>query len=583
MLSQLRVRDFALVDSVDVEFHVGFNVLSGETGAGKTVLIGAIGLLLGDRGDSMMVRSGAEEAVLEASFDLSSAPAVRQALGEHGYADASEDELTLGRRLPREGKSRCTVNGRMCPVSALSDIGDLLVEVHGQNTHQALLKQSSHIGYLDRYAGQGHLKDLDGYGEAYSRLRSLTAERSRARGGTGLQDSAREIELLEHEIHEIESAAVEPGELEVTEERASRFRHARELWELASRVENALSAGEQSALTVRDLLTQASGDITRMASRDASIEPLAARLDSLSLEAEDIAGEVEIYRESLDTDPALLEQVETRLSLLRELSRKYGGSLDAVEAYLARAKERLSELAGLALRATVIDSEIKSALADVTELAARLTGNRRAAIVSLEEAVASQMAGLGLSGAGFKVQLLEKACSHGKADVAESFGPKGSDEVEFLFSPEPGEPERPLRRIASGGEMSRVMLALKIVLAEADRLPVLVFDEVDAGIGGETASTVGEKLYELTRYHQVFCVTHLPQIASFADWQYGVFKTKDDSEGARTAVALLEDDARVAEVCRMLGDASGRRVTAEHARDIIKRAGTRKKTLGRTK
>lgn len=573
MLSYLKVSDFALVESVEVEFHPGLNVLSGETGAGKTVLIGAIGLLLGDRAESQMVRTGADGAVLEASFDLSGAPAVREALEEMGFATGDEEELTLGRRLAREGKSRCTVNGRLCPVSTLAEIGDMILEVHGQNTHQALLKQSSHIGYLDRYAGVEHLERLEDYRKAYERLRALLKERAGVSDAAG---AAREAELLAHEVEEIEAASPEAGELDEVEALASRLRHSKELWELASSVEGALSAEGQSGASVRDLVSRAAADLAKMASRDESLAALAGRLESLSLESEDIAAELARYRDALDTDPGALARLESRLTILRDLCRKYGGSLDAALEYRDKASARLADIEGMAERAGALVALVDACRDEAGALAGALSDGRRRAAVELEKDVTAQMAGLELSQARFGVEMREKP--EGGEGGAGSLGPAGRDEVEFLFSPEPGEPMRPLRRIASGGEMSRVMLALKIVLAEADRLPVLVFDEVDAGIGGETASTVGEKLYQLTRYHQVFCVTHLPQIASYADWQYGVFKTRDDG-AARTGIALLQPGDRVAEMCRMLGDSSGRKVTAEHAKDILSRAERRKKSL----
>jgi DNA repair protein RecN (Recombination protein N) len=574
LLTYLKVSDLALVERLEVDFHRGLNVLSGETGAGKTVLVGAIGLLLGDRAEAQMVRTGAAEAVLEAAFDVSSAPAVREALVRLGFVSGDEDEIVLGRKLPREGKSRCTVNGRLCPVSALAEIGALLLEVHGQNAHQALLKQSTHVSYLDRYAGAEHLSRLEEYSDAYSRLRALLTEREEA---LSAPDGAREAELLSHEIAQIDSADPNPGELEEADALATRLRFSKELWELASSARDVLSADSETSASVRGLASRATADIEKMASRDDVMRPLAARAESLSLESEDLASELGRYIDSLDTDPARLEQVESRLSLLRDLCRKYGGSLESVLAYRDRASERLAEIEGFAERAAVLYARIGEAREEVSGLASVLSKDRARAARALEKEMVEQLAGLELSSAGFGVLVEERVAEDALSHTGQ-FGPAGGDEVEFMFSPEPAEPLRPLRRIASGGEMSRVMLALKIVLAGADRLPVLVFDEVDAGIGGETATTVGEKLYQLTGYHQVFCVTHLPQIASFADWQYGVFKSVDDGR-SRTGIALLEGEDRVTEMCRMLGDASGRRVTAQHARDILKRAQARKNSL----
>lgn len=574
MLSYLKVTDLALIENVEIDFRAGFNVLSGETGAGKTVLVGAITLLLGDRAESMMVRTGASEAVLEASFDLTGEERAVEALVDLGYLEEGADELTLGRRIPREGKSKCTVNGRLSPVSALGEIGSLLVEVHGQNTHQALLKQATHIGYLDRYAGAAHLGALASYRESYARLRSLISERLKVTAASAGEPS-REMELLAHEVGELGACSLEDGEMDEVEARASRLRHGAELWDLASRAAGLVSASDPGAASAREMLTQASEHLSRMAERDSSLAPLRERLESLALEAEDAASELERYADGLDTDPSALAQAEDDLSRLREVCRKYGGSIEAAREYLERARERLGELEGIEERREVIDAEIARARSECADLAGALSAERAKAAVSLAEAVVEQMSGLGLESAAFAVEVRSGGELEG-CESAERLGPDGADEVEFLFAPDSREPARPLRKIASGGEMSRVMLAVKIVLAEADRLPVLIYDEVDAGIGGETAATVGEKLYELTRYHQVFCVTHLPQIASFADWQYVVVKDSDDG-GSRTRAIQLDADGRVSEICRMLGDSTGRKATESHARDILATAASRKK------
>lgn len=568
MLTYLKVSDFALIENIEVEFHSGLNVLTGETGAGKTVLIGAIGLLLGDRADALLVRHGADAAAFSAVFDVSALPSVTRELERSGYLEDGEGELLLGRTVTKQGKSRCTVNGRLCPVSVLSEIGDLLVEVHGQNTHQSLLKAATHLGYLDRFAGAPHLETLARYREHYARLRALVAEKLEVRGEG--RDLGREAELLSHEIESIDASELRPGEVEELEAEAKRMRHAKELWELGTGVEEVLAGGERSSFNVRELLARAAGGLRKMASHDETLAETAKRLESLAYETEDVAAELARYRESLDTEPARLEELESRLSLLRDMCRKYGGTLEDVLEYRPKAAAKLAAIEEMDRRSSIIDSEIEVERSEVEKLAGELAAARKGAAGSLEKAVAGELNQLELAGARFKVGMSEREPGESGRETGHC-GPFGSTEVEFLFTSEPTGPVLPLRRIASGGEMSRVMLALKIVLAGADRLPVLVFDEVDAGIGGETAGKVGEKLFQLTRYHQVFCVTHIPQIATFADWQYLVFKGKG-AHGARTGIELLRDESRVEEMCRMLGDSSGRKVTKEHARDILERA-----------
>lgn len=571
MLTFLAIRDFALIENVEIEFYEGLNILTGETGAGKTVLVGAIGLLLGDRADSLQVRKGAEEATFSCVFDLEALEDVRVRLEDLGYVEAGEQELVLGRMLSAKGKSRCTINGRLSPVSALSRIGELLVDFHGQHEHQALLKSASHLEYLDRFAGSRHQKNVSEYQAHYRHLRSLLKEREEA-GASG-QRVHKEIELLLAEVREIEKVAPEPGEIESLEREAERMRHSRELWELASRARATLGGDESSAVTVRELLGQVAGDARRMVSRDAGLEGLSSRIESLAYEVDDASASIGAYLEKLETDPARLEEVEGRLSALRTLARKYGGSLEAVAGYLDQAREKVELLQRGIERLEVIEREIAEERRESTGLARGLTEARKKAAGELEKAVLREMAQLELSGASLVVSMESRTGGEGAEDDS-WMGPKGADSVEFMFSPE-GDEAKPLRKIASGGEMSRVMLALKIVLAGADRIPVLVFDEVDAGIGGETAGKVGEKLFELTRHHQVFCITHLTQIATMADWHFRVEKSMGKG-GSRTQIGLLDEEGRVDEVCRMLGDSSGRKVTREHAEDILERARAKK-------
>lgn len=576
MLSYLKVREFALIENIEVEFRRGLNILTGETGAGKTVLIGAIGLLLGDRADSLQVRQGAAEAVFACSIDLSSLPEARAGIEQMGYLDGDESELMLGRTVSAQGKSRCTVNGRISPVSALSEVGELLVDVHGQNAHQALLKTASHIDYLDRFAGGAHLDRLAEYRGHYAKLKSLEGERREieSRGG----GSEREVELLASEIERIDKADIRPGEIEELEPEASRLRHSRELWELGSLVRTKLAAEGSTPITARELLLEAEKDLSRMSNLDSGLNELFERVRSLAFEAEDIASEVADYCCALDTDPARLEEVESRLNLLRDLCRKYGGNLEAAMEYRDDAARKLDLLTAGRDRLSEIEREISGERSRVGAGAERLFEGRKKSGRTLEKAVVKELAQLELAGADFKVGVSRRAEQAGEATgrPVDGFGPTGSDSVEFLFSPEEKETPRPLRRIASGGEMSRVMLALKIVLASADRIPILIFDEVDSGIGGETAGKVGEKLFELTRFHQVFCVTHIPQIATFSDWQYRVSK-RESRQRSRTDIELLEGEGRVEEMCRMLGDSSGRKVTLEHARDILERAEKKKR------
>ena len=574
MLAFLKVVDFALIERVEVAFRDGLNILTGETGTGKTVLVGAIGLLLGDRADTVQVRHGAKAATLECVFDLNETPEVQGELEKQGFISGGEEELILGRTGPAGGKSRCTVNGRMCPVSTLAAIGDILLDVHGQNSHQALLKAGTHVEYLDRFAGPEQMESLGKYRRSYGRLKSLLSEQGQI--GLGVEGLQREAELLQTEVERIRKAEPQPDELGERETEAGRLRNAKVLWELSTRVEVALVSDDHPA-AARDTLSVVLSDLGRMSSMDRELSGLAGRVESIIFDTEDLAAEVGAYRERLEMDPSRLQEVESRLSLLRELCRRHGGSLPSVISYVDEAESKLNGIEESIGRVGALHGEIEKTREEVAGLAELLARGREGAASEFQDAVAAELGQLELDKARFEVIIrhTEEMAATEEVEQTGAFGPRGSSEVEFLFSPVQEGPVRPLRLIASGGEMSRVMLALKIVLAGADRIPTLVFDEVDAGIGGKTAAKVGEKLQQLTSYHQVFCVTHNTRIATFADWHYQVFKSEGDG-GARTGIKLISGDDRVDEICRMLGDSTRRKVTREHAKDILNRANNAK-------
>jgi DNA repair protein RecN (Recombination protein N) len=562
LLSYLRVRDLALIEDVEVEFGPGFNALTGETGAGKTVLVGAIGLLLGGRADSTWIRHGTQAALLSCSFDISSLPHVALWLSEAGYTEDGESELVLTRVIQAGGKNRCSLNGRLCPVSTLSSVGERMLDVHGQNEHQALIRPATHIGYLDRFAGGEHQRMLTAYRAAYRELKEAGEERDSVPSGP---EAEREAALLEAELAEVERLSPEPGEIEDLEARALKMRAARDLITRADMARNLLSGGENRP-GAREMLLEAAMNFSVMSQSDPAVEELAKRTESISIEAEDIAAAANAYLKDLDEGQGTLEEVESRLSDLRALARRFSSLEEALERARVAAA-RLEELRSAVQRAADLDGKIASLTAGLVGKAADISASRKRAAGRLEVDVAGQLEDLELTGA-FEVEVGRR---QGEP------GPGGSDEVQFMFSPS-DEPARPLTRIASGGEMSRVMLALKIVLAAADEIPVLVFDEVDAGIGGETAGRVGEKLLALTAHHQVFCVTHLPQIASYSDVQYRVYKGELNGS-QRTFIEKLDPESRVDEICRMLGDSSGRKATTAHARDLLKRASDSRKAV----
>ncbi|MBN2167756.1 MAG: DNA repair protein RecN [Actinobacteria bacterium] len=574
MLSYLRIRNLASIEDVDMRFDEGFTVLTGETGAGKTALVEGIGLLLGDRADSMRIRQGTNVAQIECVFDLSQRDEIKSELVRSGLLDPDDDELMIARSISANGKGKCSVNGRLCPLSLLAETGDVIVDLHGQNTHQALVRAGTHREYLDRFAGPDHLGTVGEYGELYSRMKDLGHEKEKL--GGFVDDIERQAELLAYELEQIDEAGLKTGEIEVLEEELSRIRYGKELHELGMNVQSMLVTGENYPFSAGEMVDRSIADIKRMQTLDSTLSGLAGRLESMAYEMEDIKSELVSYVEGLDIDRGRQQEVENRINMIHDLTRKFGGSVEAVISYREEAARKLEEIELSRVRINEIDNELSGTMNLLENIAEKLTGSRKTAADLLGREVMAQLKELEMEGSVFEVSVkVEGAKPLEEKDCSLRPGPFGTDRVEFMFSPQKGLPVMPLKRIASGGEMSRVMLALKIVLAGADRIPVLVFDEVDTGIGGETALRVGEKLSQLTRHHQVFCVTHQPQIASYADRQHKVTKL-DDGFTAKTKIELLSDEDRVDEICRMMGDSSGRHVTKEHARDLLKRSEKKK-------
>ncbi len=579
MLTYLEIEDFALIKSIKIEFKPGFNALTGETGAGKTVLIGAIGLLLGDRADSVQIRKGAGEANLSCQFDLRMFPETLGRLIESGFVSEGETEITLWRTISKQGKGRSALNGRICSIGTLAELGEMLVDIHGQSAHQSLLKSNVHIEYLDRFAGPEHLKLLGEYSREYSRLKAL--ERELRNITYDPERVEREREFLGHAVSEIDNAAPKPGELDELEQRAGVLRNARELIKSAKAIQQLMVAEDPGYPSIRDLLLRVFEETKRASEKDKWFDGISEKFSEILFEFEEISQDLERYVLDKEMDPGQLEQLEHRITLLRELIRKYGTygtSLDEVISYRDEAAKRLERIDSECSRVEGITAEINSRAHTVLSLAQRLSENRKKAAVSLSKAALRELNDLELGSARFEVSIKRKD-GMAKSDslCIESCGPYGFDSVEFLFSSEADGELGPLRKIASGGEMSRVMLALKIVLADSDRIPVLIFDEVDTGIGGETAGKVGEKIRALSSYHQIFCVTHMPQISAYAEHQYSVRKTRAKGE-TNTQILPLDGEGRILEICRMLGDSTGRDATVKHARDLLKRSQVRKQS-----
>ncbi|MBC7229545.1 MAG: DNA repair protein RecN [Actinobacteria bacterium] len=558
MIRELRVRNLALLEEASLEFGPGLNVLTGETGAGKTVLVEALSLLLGGRGDSGMVRDGAERLELEAAFDVSGHRRLRELLEAEDLAADEGEELILRRVIGADGKSRCYVNGRLSTVGTLSRLGDQLVDIHGQHEHQRLLRPASHLEYLDEYGGPQHLELLRSYRRLYLAWRE--AERAREEADMDEAERLREMDLLRFQVREIEAVRPAEGEMEELLRERKRMQNREELFSAACLAHDLLAGdGGEGAI---DRLGEAEAALLKASSLDEEAASWCGRLREAQETLAELARAMHDFAEGLEFEPGRLEEVEARLHALTDLARKYGGDTAAILEHLERSRRRLEELENLDERREDLWREAGAARAAAREAAERLSSSRQELARRLTQETGREMEELNMAGMRFRV--------HWERET--ELGPTGWDRVEFQVTPGKGLPYRSLSRIASGGELSRITLALKLALARADSVPTLVFDEVDAGIGGTTADVLAEKLARISAYHQVFSITHLPQIAARSHTHLAVSK-RQTGKGIITEVRRLGAEERLEELVRMLG---GEESTARrHARALLKAGAAR--------
>jgi DNA repair protein RecN (Recombination protein N) len=552
MLRELRVRNLALIREVSMEFSPGLNVLTGETGAGKTVLVEALGLLLGARGDSAMVRPGAERMELEAVFEAGS-DEVKARLEELGLG-GEEDEIIIRRSLSSDGKGRCYVNDRLCTVKTLSLLGELLVDIHGQHEHQRLLRPFCHLQYLDDYGDTAHRQLLRDYREQYRRWR--TARDTLARLAVAEEERFREMDLLRYQIREIEKVGPREGELEELALERRRMQGREELFSAVSGAYDLVYGVDSTG--VLDALGEAAALLERVSPLDGTPARWGRDLLELQERLAETCREMRDYLDGLEFQPERVEEVERRYHQLSELARKYGRDTASILEFLEAARRRLEELENLDMAREGLEGEVRELEQGLEDLAQRLGESRRCLATRLEEEVNRELSELRMGGVRFRVEVRRR----------EGWAETGAEDVEFMISPGRNMPFRPVARIASGGELARITLALKLALARADFVPTLVFDEIDAGIGGETADVLAEKLHRVASYHQVFVVTHLPQVAAMAGRHFLV--TKMAGRGSpSTSVKALRGDERLEELSRMLG--GGRDTAREHALSLLRR------------
>ena len=554
MLVELRIVNFALIERLHIQFQPGFTVLTGETGAGKSLLIDAIGLLVGGRASTEQIRSGEEEAQLEASFHLPTTHPLLRQLRSQDIIGQQDSELILRRILSRSGRHRVYLNGSLCPLRVLEELGGTLVDIHGQHEQQSLLVSAKQLDAVDGFAS---LQPLRGrYEEAYREWKDLSAqvESTRQVGA----DRDRIEEMLRFQVQEIDQAGLLVDEEQSLQTERQRLAHAHRLRELAEEARAELQTEEQGILVRLGRVIRL---LSELGQTDQTMGHCVQSAREASIQLKDLADRLRDYTEQLEADPDRQGKVEDRLDLIHRLKKKYGGSVEAVLATGVRLRQELKTMETHQNRVLELTEQQKAAEGRVADLAKQLSRKRREAAKRLTGLVAAELAAVRMEQTVFEIAVSAE-------DASESLGPTGRDRVEFLLSSNLGEPLRPLGRIASGGELSRIMLALKTVLAETDHVPVLVFDEIDTGVGGAVAAAMGTRLRKLGGFHQVFCITHLPQVASQADHHLLVEKGQD-SRRTTTSVKPLNGIGREEEVARMLGGETITKKVRETAAELI--------------
>ena len=549
MLRRLTIRDFVIVDTLELDFEAGFGALTGETGAGKSILLDALGLVMGDRAESGVVRAGQARAEMSAEFDLPDTPALHAWLDAQAI-DAEDGSVLLRRVVDSGGRSRAWINGTSATLAQLREIGEWLADIHGQHAHHALLRADAQRALIDRYAGLEPLAER--VGAAWSGWQR--ARRACAAAEADREGSARERELLAWQVEELDALDFDAAAWDELNLEHARLGHAASLIDGASMAVAALEEGEAPLVSA---LSQVSARLAEMARIDPALAAAQELLSSAAIQADEALHALRRYRDRLDLDPQRLSEIEARIGSVTDMARKYRVAPEALDALRADCRNHLAALTESADPA-LLAARAAAAERDYRTLAGELSAARAPVAAALSAQVSEAMQSLSMTGGRFEVALetLPEGSAH------------GDEHVEFLVAANPSQPLRPLGKVASGGELSRIGLAIQVIMSRAAATPTLIFDEVDVGIGGRVAEIVGRMLGELGAQRQVMCVTHLPQVAAQADWQWSIDKRQRDGETVST-VSVLDASARIDEIARMLGGVNITDTTRNHAAEML--------------
>ncbi len=553
MLQTLQIENFALVDSIHVEFEHGLNIMTGETGAGKSIIVGALSLLLGERADKTMIRQGEKESVVEAAFQLDDSSEIDAVLAQSGVETCTEGHLIIRRLISAGGAGRQFINNTTVTIQVLKKTGELLVDMHGPHDHQSLLSPDFQLRLLDSFGG--HTTELQAYSRIYDKMQTLQQKRRLLDADD--KDIARQIDMISFQVKELEQAKLDKDEEKTVLNEHTLLGNAHRILQLAGSACNALTDDDASAFNSLVSVQKALEELGALAESAAAWKDDA---QSIAVQIQELHNSINSFAQNLEVDPSRLQWLDERLAVYQKMKRKYGGSVAEILRFFEQSKEQIHDLQMREEQLVCLDAELSAVRKKLEKQAQELRKKRQSAVKRLVKAITHELQDLGFSKSAFSVQL------HNVEPCA-----SGMDAVEFGFAPNTGEAARPFRAIVSSGEMSRVMLAVKAVLAEHDCIPVLVFDEIDVNIGGQTANAVGLKLAGVAKGHQVLCITHLPQVAVYGATQYAVAK---ETRACRTMTRIfrLDQDKRIEEIARMLGGRDMTSVTLDHAREMLQKA-----------
>jgi DNA repair protein RecN (Recombination protein N) len=557
MLSKLAISNIALIEAVDLDFGPGLNVLTGETGAGKSIIIDSMNLALGARSDKEIIKTGTGEARVEMVLDIAGNESVLDALREMEM-DSGDGTLIISRQLSVSGRNVCRINGALVTVAQLRNITSMLIDIHGQHEHQSLLNESRHIDMLDGFGGTELVSLRESFAETWGKYRKLL-ETMRSLFGTE-QERARRADILRYQVNEIKSANLTPGEDEDLAQQLKVLQHAEEINNALQAAYDALYAGSGGVSAV-DAVGSAEHEIKKISQYGEEYASLGERLEQAAMEIDDISAEIR-KRTGGEFDENALNDVESRLDAIRQLKRKYGASIPAILETLRSMQGELEALENADERMQRMSEDAKALEVRLLDIGGKLTNLRLRVADGFARQVVGQLEDLGMQHSKFQVEFEQR-----EGPVEDLGSVKGFDRLRFLISPNPGEPLRPLAKIASGGEMSRIMLALKNIAAKADSIPTLIFDEIDTGISGNMARVVAEKLANIALGHQVICVTHTAQIAAMGSAHFFIEKSTD-GQSTRTSVSPLDENSRVEEIGRLVGG-NVSSLSRDHAREML--------------